>query len=189
MTTIVAVKKEKRICIASDTLTLFGERKEIAEKHVYDEGKILQIGNNFIGIAGHSSWSLVFKHYFSKKKRITTWETVDQVFEVFNTLHRHLKDLYYLDPSYSRYEPLESSEFDLIIANSNGIFEVDYLRVVRQYHSFSAIGTGEEYALGAIKALYSSLDDVEEIAKMGIEAAAQFDRKTALPLRVHCFDV
>lgn len=189
MTTIVAIKKEKRICIASDTLTLFGVRKEIAGKHVYDEGKILQIGDNFVGIAGHPSWKLILRRYFSKKKPISTWKTADEVFEVFNTLHRHLKDLYYLDPSYSKYEPVESSEFELLVANSHGIFEVDYLRVVRQYHRFSAIGTGEEYALGAIKALYNSLDDVEEIAKIGIEAAAQFDRKTALPLRVQCFNI
>lgn len=51
-------------------------------------------------------------------------------------------------------EPLESSNFGLLIVNSHGIFEADHLGVVRQHKHFFAIGTGEEYALGAIKAVY-----------------------------------
>ena len=185
MTTIAAVKKGKLLCIASDTLALFGTRKEIAEKHVYDDGKILQIGPNYVGIAGHPSWGLILSRYFSKKKNISEWQTADQIFEIFNKLHQHLKESYFLHLSYSRYEPLESSNCELLIINSYGIFEVDYLRVVRQHRYFSAVGTGEEYALGAIRAVYDLVKDPEEIAKIGIESAVQFDRKSGLPLRTH----
>ncbi len=189
MTTICAVKKGKRLCIASDTLTCFGSRKEIAEKHVYDSGKIIQIGQNYVGVTGHASWGLILNHYFSKKKNITEWKTADQVFEIINTLHRHLKEHYFLDPSPSSYAPLECSGFGLLIINSHGVFEVDYVRAVRQYKYFSAVGSGEEYALGAIKAVYDLIEDPEGIAKIGIEAAAQFDRQTDLPLQTRCIDL
>ncbi|MCH9626289.1 MAG: hypothetical protein S4CHLAM123_14850 [Chlamydiales bacterium] len=189
MTTIAAVKKGQRLCIAADTLACFGSRKEIAEKHVYDNGKIVQIGQNFVGFAGHPSWELILNHYFSKKKNILTWETADHIFEAFNTFHQHLKKKYFLAPSPARYVPLECSDFEFLIVNSHGIFEVDYVRVVRQHKYFSAIGSGEEYALGAIKAVYESIDDPEEMAKTAIGAAAQFDSKTALPLQTCCIDL
>lgn len=189
MTTIAAVKKGKRLCIASDSLTLFGSRKEMTGIHVEDEGKIIQIGSNYIGIAGHPSWGLLLSHHFSKGKNIDEWETTDQIFEVFNRLHQDLKDIYYFTPSYSRYEPFESSDFELLIVNSYGIFEVDYLRTVRQFSQFSAIGSGEEYALGAIGAIYSILDDVAEMTKIGLEAAARFDKKTGGQLDTHMIDL
>ena len=74
MTTIFAVKKGKRLCIASDTLTLFGSRKEVAEKHVSDHGKVIRIGSNFVGICGHPSWELILNHYFSREKNIHRME-------------------------------------------------------------------------------------------------------------------
>jgi ATP-dependent HslUV protease, peptidase subunit HslV len=189
MTTICAVKKGKRLCIATDTLTSFGSRKEVANKHVYDPGKIIQIGPNFVGVSGHASWALILNHYFSQNKNIPEWKTADQIFDILNNFHQHLKDNYFLHLSYSRYEPLESSNFGLLIINSHGIFEADYLRVVRQHKYFSAIGVGIEYALGAIKAVYDLIDDSEEIAKIGIEAAAQFDRKTDLPIQIQCINL
>lgn len=189
MTTIVAVKKGKRLCIASDSLSMFGSRKEIGGKHVYNDGKIIKLGQNYVGLAGHHSWNLILKHYFRKRGKIPEWKTIDQIFEICNTLHRELKEVYYLAPSYSRYEPLESSEFAMLIVNPYGIFEVDYLRTVRQHSQFTAIGTGEEYALGAIKALYDKCEDPEKLAKIGVEAAAQYDRKTGLPLAIYSTEI
>jgi ATP-dependent HslUV protease, peptidase subunit HslV len=188
MTTICAVKKGKRLCIASDSLALFGSRKEIDGKHVYD-GKIIQIGQNFVGASGHPSWGLILKHYFSQKANKFELKSADQIFDIINDFHQQLKTTYFLHLSYSRYEPLESSNFVFLIINSYGIFEADYLRTVRQHRHFFAIGNGAEYALGAIKAVYNLIDDAEKIAKIGIEAAAQFDRKTALPLCSHCIDL
>lgn len=189
MTTICAVKKGKRLCIASDTLTLFGSRKEVAGKHVYREGKIIQIGSNYIGTSGHASWGLVLNHYFSKKKVALEWQTAEQIFEIFNTLHKYLKEDYFFNPPPTRYVPLESSEFGILIINSYGIFEIDYQRTVRQHKHFFATGTGEEYALGAIKAVYDLIEDPKEIAKIGVEAAAQFDRKTDLPIQIQCINL
>ena len=186
MTTLVAVKKGKKICLASDSLSVFGSRKEEAGKHVYGAGKILEIGPNLVGIAGHASWGLILADYFLKKKNIPLWETVDQIFELFNSLHEDLKKRYYLIPPHLTFLPFESSDFQLLIINSCGIFEVEHSRVVRHYKRYSAIGTGEEYALGAVSSVYNLLEDPEEIAKIGIQSAAQFDQKTGLPVYARC---
>ncbi len=189
MTTVAAVKKGKRLCIASDSLALFGSRREVDGKHVYGEGKFIQIGANYIGMSGHPSWDLILKHYFAKQKKIPEWKTAEQVFEFFRKMHSSLKKTYYLDCEQPNFLPFEDSAFELLIINSYGIFEVEYSRLVRQYSKFSAIGTGEYYALGAIKAIYDKVDDPIEIAKIGIEAAARFDRKTELPLHTCCIDL
>lgn len=189
MTTIAAVKKGKRLCLASDSLTIFGSRKEESGKHVQEEEKFIEVGPNLVGISGHPSWGLVLTDYFSKKKTTSLWKTSGQIFDLFNGIHEELKEQYYLSPPSLKFIPFESSEFQLLIINTCGIFEVEYSRMVRQYSKYSVIGTGEEYALGAIKAVYDMIGDAEEIAKIGIEAAAQFDRKTGLPLYTQCIDL
>lgn len=189
MTTLAAVKKGKKVCLASDSLSIFGSRKEESGRHVYEEGKILQIGPNFIGMAGHTSWKLILKEYFSQKKNTSLWKTADQIFELFNAMHKDLKEKYYLNPPNLKFLPFESSEFQLLIINPCGIFEIEYSRVVRQYNTYSAIGTGEEYALGAISAVYHMIEDPKEIASIGIESAIQFDQKTSFPIYTHCIDL
>lgn len=129
-----------------------------------------------------------FFHYFSKQTIIPLWENSEQIYEIFNELHKDLKNSYYLTPPDLKFLPFESSEFQLIIINTSGIFEVEYSRVVRQYHKYTAIGTGEDYALGAISSVYNLLEDSEEIVKIGIEAAAQFDRKTETPIHLYSID-
>lgn len=189
MTTVAAVKKGKRLCLASDSLSTFGSRKEEGGNHVHEEGKFIEIGPNCVGISGHPSWSLVLTNYFSRKKSLSLWKTPDQIFELFNGMHEELKERYYLSPPHLKFLSFESSELQLLIVNSCGIFEVEYSRVVRQYNTYSAIGTGEDYALGAMSAIYDMTSDPEDIAKIGIEAAAQFDRKTGLPLFTRCIDL
>lgn len=188
MTTVAAVKKGKRLCLASDTLTTLGSRKEVAGQHVSKKGKIIRIGPNYLGSSGHASWSLVLSHYFSKKK-VPEWKTEKEIFEVFTLIHKQLKEKYHLHPPTLSYLPFESSEFSFLIINSHGIFEIEYSRAVRKYSQFSAIGSGEEYALGAIKSVYDKMEDPEEIAKIGIEAAAHFDQKTGLPIQTCCIDL
>lgn len=189
MTTFTAVKKGKRLCLASDSLSIFGSRKEVSGKHVCEGEKIIEIGPNLVGMAGHPSWGLILAGYFSTKKNIPVWKTANQIFDLFNGIHEELKNRYYLTPPNLKFLPFESSEFQLLIINTCGIFEVEYSRAVRKYTKYSAIGTGEDYALGAISSVYNMIESPEEIAKIGVEAAAQFDRKTDLPIHTRCIEL
>lgn len=188
MTTVAAVKKGNKLCLASDTLITLGSRKEVADQHVSNKGKIIQIGPNYLGSSGHASWGLVLSHYFSKKK-VPEWKTEKEIFEVFTLMHEELKKKYHLHTPTLSHLPFESSEFSFLIINCHGIFEIEYSRAVRKYSRFSAIGSGEEYALGAIQSVYDQFEDPEEIAKIGIKAATHFDQHSGLPIQICCIDL
>lgn len=181
MTTVVAVKKGNGICIGSDGLTLFGHRREVAGRHVVGNGKIIQVGNQWVGFSGDASWGLVLSHYFAGCKA-KDWKDEGEIFDVVSGLHRALKERYFFIPPTLSFLPFESSEFHLLIVNRWGIFDVDYARVVRKFTQFHAIGTGDGYALGAMQAVFGMVESAEEVAEEGLRAACRFDRKSEGPL-------
>jgi ATP-dependent HslUV protease, peptidase subunit HslV len=70
-----------------------------------------------------------------------------------------------------------------LIANPNGIFGVAAHRAVQEFSKFYAYGTGCQHALGAMYAVYGDAGcSAEKIARKGLEAAAEFDVGTGLPI-------
>ena len=51
-----------------------------------------------------------------------------------------------------------------------------------EYTKFWAMGSGSEYALGAMYAVYESLESAEEIATLGVKAGIEFDDGSAAPI-------
>ncbi|EDY86665.1 20S proteasome, A/B subunit [gamma proteobacterium HTCC5015] len=56
------------------------------------------------------------------------------------------------------------------------------MRDVTEFERFWAVGSGAEFALGAMHALYERLDDAEAIARAGVEAGAEFNTASGLPV-------
>ena len=48
-----------------------------------------------------------------------------------------------------------------------------------------AAGTGREFALGAMSALYARLKTAEAVARAGVEAGALFDKNSGLPMTLY----
>ena len=82
-----------------------------------------------------------------------------------------------------------NGQIDALICNPKGIFGVYSLREVSEYTKFWAIGSGSEFALGAMHALYDRLDSAEEIAKAGVEAGAEFNNASSLPMSIQVIDL
>lgn len=61
------------------------------------------------------------------------------------------------------------------------------MREVFEFKRFWAAGSGREYALGAMNALYDKFDTAEAIARAGIESGAIFDKNSSLPMQVITF--
>src|SRR6185436_19386318 len=94
-----------------------------------------------------------------------------------------LKNEYFLVTTSDKDDSLESSKFDVLIANPHGIFGVGAHRTVQEYRKFYAIGSGTDLALGAMYAAYdNSRLSAEQVARLAIEAAAEFDDATGLPV-------
>lgn len=185
MSTIVAVKKNKQVCIAADSLTTFGDHCQTAALDAASD-KILPLDDNYIGIVGSAAHHLVIESAFKEIKSVNL-KGRTEVFESFRKLHPILKESYFLNPKDEEDDAYESSHIDALIINSAGIFGIFALREVFEYSSYWAIGSGAEYALGAMHALYDHLDDAEAIARAAIEAGAEFNTATALPMT--CYNV
>ena len=59
------------------------------------------------------------------------------------------------------------------------------MREVFEYTQFWAVGTGREFAIGAMYSLYDRLPTAEAVARAGIEAGATFDKNSGLPLTIY----
>lgn len=96
-----------------------------------------------------------------------------------------LEGKYHLRPHDEDDDEFNSLRFHALIANPKGIFELTSLRSVLEFDRFVANGNGYRFAVGAMHALYDTDATAEAIARAGLEAAAEFDWMTGLPIEVH----
>jgi ATP-dependent protease HslVU (ClpYQ) peptidase subunit len=193
MSTVVVVKKAGKVCIAADSLTSFGDLK-LNSNYDAAHDKILRHDENYLGIVGSAAHQLVLESVFASKKVIEGKLNIDfssrfAVFETFRALHPLLKEKYFLNAKDEDNDPYESTQIDALIANPFGIFGVHSLREVTEYNKFWAIGSGTEYALGAMFAVYDNATSAEEIAQAGVAAGAEFNNASAMPLSSYVVDL
>lgn len=185
MSTVVVVRKAGIGAICADTLTKWGSVKESAA-YVQNHEKILQIGDTYVGMTGPATFKLILRDYFTENGGDTRLDNPSAIFRAWNRLHRALKDRYFLLGEEDKEDALESSRIDVLLLNRHGIFGVAAHRTVQEFSRFYAFGSGADFALGAMHALY---DDpalsAEQVARRAIEAAAEFDDSTGLPLQCH----
>ena len=188
MSTIVAVKKNNKICIAADTLTTFGDIRQ-SSNHDLTSEKILKHENNYIGIVGSAAHHLVLKHIFENEDTSINFDSALNVYQTFLELHPILKQQYFLNPKDDDDDAYESSRIDALIVNKKGIFGIYSLREVFEYKDYWAVGAGAEIALGALYAMYQVEEDAEKIAACAIEASAEFHTSSSMPLTKYCLNL
>jgi len=181
MTTVVTVRKNGRVCIAADTLARYGDQLEPAE-NIANSDKLVTIGDTLLAPTGPASAQLILRSYFANPERVADFSSVDAIFETMRQLHGCLKDDYFLNPKEDDEQPFESTQMTCMVANSTGIYGVYSLRSVQEYRRYYAFGSGSEYALGAMQALYEEPLEAEEIAIRAVEAAAKLDSATETPV-------
>ncbi len=187
MSTIVAVRKNGKACIAADTLTTFGDCRQAADMDA-DSEKILSFEESYLGIVGSAAHHLVVQSALRKLKQ-ADFSSRPAVFETLCELHPLLKENYFLNPKDEEDDAYESTHIDSLLVNETGIYGIYALREVFEYTTYWAIGAGSEFALGAMYAVYDKLESAEEIAKVGIEAGAKFNTDTALPMTLYSVDL
>jgi ATP-dependent protease HslVU (ClpYQ) peptidase subunit len=182
VTTVTVVKKDGVAAIAADTLIKWGSAKESAT-YIANHEKILRLGESFIGVTGTATFTAILRDYFEHTVEDVQLDSPANIFRTWNRLHGVLKERYFLMPEEDKEDALESSRMDCLIANPHGIFGVAAHRTVQEFSKFYAYGSGSDYALGA---MYSAYGDphltADQIARQGIEAAAEFDDGTGLPV-------
>ena len=185
MTTIAVVRKNGYAAIAADTMTKWGSGKETAE-YIVNHGKIFRVGNTFLGVTGNATFQAILRDYFARPRVYARFDTPLEIFRTWQKLHATLKQDYYLVAGHGEDDAIESSRMDVLIANASGIFGVAAHRTVQEFSKFYAFGSGGDVALGAMYAIYGEPKrSAEDIARFAIEAAAEFDDSTGLPVTSH----
>ena len=183
MTTLVAVKKNGMAAIAADSLTTFGDTR-LGRQYKGEHDKILEINGSFIGLCGSSAHPLVISSLLPKLEDARLGSRME-VYETFRRLHPILKEQGYLNPKEDEDDPYESSQITALIVNNTGIYGVYSYREVFDYDRFWGIGSGRNFALGAMFAAYDRCRTAADVAKIGVEAGAEFDTATQGPIVLH----
>ena len=183
MTTIVVVRKGTSAVIAADSLTTFGTTR-LAPAYDRSPQKVVAYRDSFIGVAGSAAHQLVLESILSRNPNLD-FNGRGAIYETFRKLHPLLKDEAFLNPKEEDDDPYESSQMTVMVANAAGIFGVYSMREVFEFDRFWAIGSGRDFALGAMFAVYPKAKSVSAIAAAGVVAGAEFDTGTSLPIHSH----
>ena len=183
MTTIVVVRKGGNAVIAADSLTTFGTTR-LAPAYDRHPQKITTYGDSFLGVAGSAAHQLVLENLLVRTPNLG-FHGKAAIYDSFRKLHPLLKDEAFLNPKEEEDDPYESSQMTVMIANPSGIFAVYSMREVFEFDRFWAIGSGRDFALGAMFTVYDKTPTVAAIAQAGVLAGAEFDTGTAAPIDSH----
>jgi ATP-dependent protease HslVU (ClpYQ) peptidase subunit len=187
MTTCVVVKKDNEIAIASDSLVTFGDTR-LSNAYEVNE-KIFQVGESYITLAGTAAHFPVMRKLLTEMGEECRLSNRDEVFETYSKVHQLLKEKYFLNTKEDEDDPYESSQITSLIANQYGIFGVYSYREVFSFDRFWGIGSGRNFALGAMYAAYDRVKSAREVAEIGVKAGAEFDKSSSAPFRIFSFDV
>ena len=183
MTTIVLVRKGDSAVIAADSLTTFGTTR-LAPAYDRSPEKIVAYRDSYIGVAGSAAHQLVLENLLQRNPHLELHGKA-AIFESFRKLHPVLKEEMFLNPKEEEDDPYESSQMTCMIANASGIFAIYSMREVFEFDRFWAIGSGRDFALGAMWSLYAKSRSATAIAEAGVLAGAEFDTGTSAPVLMH----
>lgn len=185
MTTCVVVKKNGQIAIAADSLVTFGDTR-LSNAYEANE-KIFQVGDSFVTLAGTAAHFPVMRKLLASMGEECRFGSREEVFDTFSKVHELLKEKYFLNTKEEEEDPYESSQITALIANPHGIFGVYSYREVFSFDRFWGIGSGRNFALGAMYAAWDHAETAHDIAEIGVKAGVEFDKSTAAPFRIHSF--
>ena len=186
MTTCVVVKKNGQIAIAADSLVTFGDTRL---SHAYEANhKIFRVGDSYITLAGTAAHFPVMRKLLTEMGDDCKLTSRDEVFETYTKVHQILKERYFLNTKEEEDDPYESSQITSLVANPHGIFGVYSYREVFSFDRFWGIGSGRNFALGAMFVAYEQDCDARRIAEIGVQAGAEFDKSSSAPFQIYSFE-
>jgi ATP-dependent protease HslVU (ClpYQ) peptidase subunit len=182
MTTLVVVRKGAEAAIGSDALVTFGDTRL---PHGYEGNeKIFRVGDSLIGLAGSTAHFAVLAEALRGLGEECRLDGREAVFGTFQKLHKVLKEQYFLNPKEDDSDPYESSQITALIANPSGIYGVYSYREVFVFDRFWALGSGRNFALGAMYAAWGKARSAKAVARLGVDAGCEFDKSSAAPARI-----
>jgi len=162
---VVAVKKGKEVVVAADSLETFGSNKPAAGN--ISISKIRRIGaSTLLASTGWALYDNILSDYLARKKSVRL-NSRQEVFRFFiNFWHDlHKKYSFVNDQCDDSNSPFGDLDATFLIVTKKHIFYVSAGMCVTEFLKFHAIGSGCDYALGAMHVLYGQNLSASEIAR------------------------
>jgi ATP-dependent protease HslVU (ClpYQ) peptidase subunit len=178
MTVVVAVRKGSRVVLAADTQNNFGSNKMPADNHRIS--KIRKIGSAYLGTAGWGVYDNILDDLLARRKGISLKDE-KAIFSFFLGLWKALhKDYSFVNDQCDKEDdsPFGDLSSTFLVVNGQGIFYVSSDMSVSRFEKYFALGSGADFSLGALHALYGRDLDAETLARKAVSAAVAFN--------VHC---
>lgn len=183
MSVIVGVHASGRTVLAANGDTYFGHERAGAPD--YQESKIIQVGPGLIGVSGWGVYGGLLERLAADDERPEPMDR-DSIFDFFQWAWRAMSDRYHFVNNQADGESGPFTDLDsvFLVAAPGGLFHVTPILSVLPMQRFWAIGSGGEYALGALDVLWREDADPAELAGRAVEAARRFDTKSSGPIDV-----
>ena len=174
MSIVVAVKKNGKTCVAADSQSNFGSRKVPLPNA--RARKIRTVGPMILGTTGWALYEDILEDFLQAKDLP---EPIDKpsIFSFFLELWKDLHARYpFVNDQVSKDEsPFGNLDATFVIAGTTGIFYVASDLGVTRFDRYFAIGSGADFAMGALHHLFELDLDAEAIATRAVETAIAFN--------------
>ncbi len=174
MSIVVAVRKGRRTVLAADTLTCFGSHKDTSDNIA--GSKITRVGSALIAGTGWTLYQNILED-FLKPKSVPQLKDQKSIYRFMLRLWQALGKRYALvnNQCHDQDSPFADLDATFLIAHSAGIFRVSADMSVVRYQKYHAIGSGADYAHGALHTLYDDQRNPRTIAERAVRTAMHFD--------------
>lgn len=178
MSTVVAVVKNNQICIGADTR---GTWSNTAVSHENSSStKLIEWeGVGTFAVVGNAAAKIPFSMFleaYEKPAKITN----TTLYVLLRDFIKHAKEYELLQPDIT--ESLFHTYQNMLFACPTGAYAIDSQRGVYDVNKYFAMGSGEDFAMGAMAHTYPLKYTAEQIALAGLESAAELDIYSGVPL-------
>jgi ATP-dependent HslUV protease subunit HslV len=185
MSIALAIEKNGEMIVAADTLTSFGHTKVPPTLHAAQ--KIRRIGGSYLAATGWGLYENILDDVLARRGNIRLGSR-ERIFAFFLRLWTDLHKRYsFVDDQIDEKEsgPFGNLDSTFLVANRAGIFYVGPDMSVTQVKHYFAIGSGAQFALGALHALHGTRLDAEAMARHAVAAAIGFDTYCGGEVQIH----
>ena len=184
MSIAVAVRKEARIVLATDSQTNLGSERVPAAN--LSGPKFMQIGDAHLAATGWTLYSNILADVLGRRRAVPRLDGEADIFKFFTRLWEELHERYNFvkDQADDADSPFGSLDSTFLVVCAQGIFGIASDLSVLRYERYFAIGSGAPVAIGAAHALYESERDAEAIARSAAVAAIDHDVYWGHPVHV-----
>ena len=175
MSIVTALRRNGHITMAADTLALFGEGMVIPPGNA-SISKIMRIGDALVGGTGWAVYDDILEHFLAGSPT-PPLDSRPAIYAFFLEFWKALRETYSLvnDQSASKETPFGDLDATFLIASPGGLFKVSSDLGVTEFRHHHAIGSGCEYALGAMHTLTQTETNDSIVVRTACEAAIAMD--------------